>query len=308
MSEDIKTPIENKTPIKADKKCESSGKYIALIIIFAIIAAVGWYMFYQESQIKKQTITQLSNVTDEKEQVTSELNELLVQYDDISTSNDSLNSQLSQEKERIVKLIDEIKKTKSASRWQINKYKKELGTLRQIMRGYIHQIDSLNTMNVALKQENSTVKNQYVEVQNKNQDLENQNSELNSKIDIATTLRAMNIDSYGINAKGKPKTKAKKVEKIKTCFTLAQNKVTEPGPKDIYILITGPSGKIFGTDKTMINGVESVYSAFRTIEYANKDLDICVFWTKDKILAKGNYKVELFESGKSIGSTSFFLK
>ncbi len=308
MSENIKKQEDIKTPVITEKKCESSGKYIALIIIFAIIAAVGWYMFYQESQIKKETIVKLDNVTDEKEQVTGELNELLVQYDDISTNNDSLNSQLSQEKERIIELIDEIKKTKSTSRWQINKYKKELGTLRQIMRSYIHQIDSLNTMNVALKQENSTVKNQYTEVQNQNKNLEDKNSELNNKIDIATTLRAMNIDTYGINAKGKPKTKAKKVEKIKTCFTLAQNKVTEPGPKDIYILITGPNGKIFGTDKTIINDAESVYSAFRTIEYANKDLDICVFWTKSKALVKGNYKVELFESGKSIGSTTFFLK
>lgn len=308
MSDDIKIKNENNAPIVADKKCESSGKYIAVIIIFAIISAVGWFMFYQESQISKQTTVQLDNVTDEKQQVTGELNELLVQYDDISTSNDTLNAQLSEEKERIVELINEIKKTKSASRWQINKYKKELGTLRQIMRGYIHQIDSLNTMNIELKKENSTVKNQYAESQNQNKNLEDKNSELNSKIDIATTLRAMNIDAYGINVKGKPKTKAKKVEKIKTCFTLAQNKVTEPGPKDIYIRITGPNKIALGTSKTLINGEESVYSSFRTIEYNNKDIDICVFFTKDKELDKGNYSVELFESGKLIGASTFFLK
>ena len=310
--------MDNKLPEKEKKqeevipvfedKCPNPGKYIALIILFAIVAGIGWWMYYQEHQIKKQTIVKLDNVSDEKEQVTQELNELLVQYDELSTNNDSLNYQLNEQKQKIKELIDEIKRTKSASRWQINKYKKELGTLRQIMRSYIHQIDSLNTLNIALKQENSQVKNQYKKVQSEKENLENQNNELLSKVDIASTLRAMNIDAYGINTKGKLKKKASKIKKIKVCFTLAQNKVVEAGPKDIYIRITAPDNSILGKDITTLNGEESVYSAMRTIEYDNRDLDVCVFWNKDRDIPKGNYKVDIFESGKIIGSTTFFLK
>jgi len=118
----------------------------------------------------------------------------------------------------------------------------------------------------------------------------------------------MNIDAYGINAKGKPKKKANKTEKIKVCFTLAQNKVVEAGPKDIFIKITAPDKTILGNQTATLGGEQTTYSAFRTIEYDNRDLDVCVFWTKDRKLPKGNYTVEIFESGKIIGATTFFLK
>jgi peptidoglycan hydrolase CwlO-like protein len=299
---------EEKIAIKEGKNCDSAGKYIALIIIFAIISATGWFMYYQESKINKQTIVKYETVTDEKAKVTTELNELLVQYDDLSTNNDSLNLQLSAEKQKIALLIDEIKKTKNASGWQIAKYKKELGTLRQIMRGYIHQIDSLNTLNIALKTENTTVKTQYNDVQNEKKVLEDKNSELSTKVSIATTLRAMNINAIGINEKGKEKNKANKVEKIKVCFTVAQNKVTEAGNKDIYIRITAPNNVVLGNATTILDGTETTYSAYRSIEYENKDIDVCVFWANNTKLEAGNYVVDIFESGKIIGNSTFFLK
>ncbi len=298
----------NITTVLPEKECPNPGKYIALIILFAIIATVGWWMYYQEHQIKQQTVTKLDNVTDEKEEVTQELNKLLVQYDDLSTSNDSLNEQLNEQREKIKQLIEEIKHTKSVTRWQIAKYKKELGTLRQIMRGYIHQIDSLNTLNIALREENSQVKSKYTQVQEEKENLENKNNELLSKVDIASTLRAMNVNAFGINAKGKIKKKASKAEKIKVCFTIAQNKVVEAGPKDIYIRITDPNNKILGNKTISVNDTTISYSSFRTIEYDNRDLDVCVFWTRDHKLTKGNYKVDIFESGKIIGNTTFFLK
>ena len=305
---DIDKIDENKDIIVERKECPNPGKYIALIILFALVASVGWILYYTESQRSAETIVQLENTSDEKEKVTTELNDMLVQYDELMTSNDTLNDKLVEERAKIQELLDEVKKVKSASYWQINKYKKELGTLRQIMKGYIYQIDSLNTLNVALQEENLTVKNKYTNVQNKNKELEDKNSNLLETVDVAKTLRAMNVKAMPINAKGKLKLKAKKVEKIKVCFTLAQNKVVEPGQKSLYIRILTPQNKVLGKETIMVDEQEIICSAKRLIQYDNKDLDVCVFWTKDTNLSSGIYKVEIYERGKLIGNSSLELK
>ena len=290
------------------KDCPNPGKFIALIVLFAIVAGIGWVLYYTESQRSAETIVQLENSTDEKEKVTSELNDMLVQYDDLMTSNDTLNDKLVEERAKIQELLDEVKKVKSASYWQINKYKKELGTLRQIMKGYIYQIDSLNTLNVALQEENLTVKNQYTQVQDKNKELEDKNTNLLETVDVAKTLRAMNVNALPINAKGKYKKKVSKVEKIKVCFTLAQNKVVEPGEKSLYIRIMTPKNKVLGKEIILVDEQEVICSAKRFVQYDNRDLDVCVFWTKDHEITAGIYKVEVYERGKLIGNTSFELK
>jgi len=290
------------------KECPSSGKYIALIVLFAIVSGIGWVLYYYETQRSAETIVQLENTSDDKEKVTKELNNMLVQYDELMTNNDTLNDKLVEERAKIQELLDEVKKVKSASYWQINKYKKELGTLRQIMKGYIYQIDSLNTLNVALQEENLTVKNQYTQVQDKNKELEDKNSNLLETVDVAKTLRAMNVNAMPINAKGKLKPKAKKVEKIKVCFTLAQNKVVEAGEKSLYIRIITPDNKVLGKETIMVGEEEIVCSAKRLVQYDNRDLEVCVFWTKDHEISPGIYKVEVYERGKLIGNSSFELK
>jgi uncharacterized coiled-coil protein SlyX len=305
---EIGKPKEEENIVIERKECPNSGKYIALIILFAIVAGVGWVLYYTESQRSAETIVKLESTSDEKEKVTSELNDMLVQYDELMTSNDTLNDKLVEERAKIQGLLDEVKKVKSASYWQINKYKKELGTLRQIMKGYIYQIDSLNTLNVALQEENLTVKNNYTEVKDKNKELEDKNSDLLETVDVAKTLRAMKVNTTPINEKGKLKLKAKKVEKIKVCFTLAQNKVVEAGQKSIYIRITDPSNKILGSEKILVGDEEITCSAKRLIQYDNRDLEVCVFWTKDREIPVGIYKVEIYERGKLIGNSSFELK
>jgi len=294
--------------ISKRKECPSSGKYIALIVLFAIVSGIGWTLYYFETQRSAETIVKLQSTSNEKEKVTTELNDMLVQYDELMTNNDTLNDKLVEERAKIQELLQEVKKVKSASYWQINKYKKELGTLRQIMKGYIYQIDSLNTLNVALQEENLTVKNQYTQVQDKNKELENKNTDLLETVDVAKTLRAMNVNAMPINAKGKLKLKAKKVEKIKVCFTLAQNKVVEAGEKSLYIRIITPDNKVLGTETIMVGEEEIICSAKRLIQYNNQDLEVCVFWTKDHEISIGIYKVEIYERGKLIGNSSFELK
>jgi len=295
-------------PIRKDE-CKTNA-LLGLIALLVIISGIGWYLYFDIKSQKEQTLVELNNVSNEKEEVSSQLNELLVQYDDMKTNNDTLNTQLSAEKERIKKVLEELKKVKSSNRWQIHKYKKELFTLREIMKSYIYQIDSLNTMNINLRQENSAVTAQNKKIVSKNKKLEILTSNLSETVEKAAILRAVNITALATKKKGKETNRSKKVEKIKVCFTLTENAVAESGTQYFYLQITDPQGKILsGTENIATFGDKTIpYSDKREIEYHNKDIDVCIYWAKTEKLTKGEYKISIISKGYVIGKSAFYLK
>ncbi|MFA7252217.1 MAG: hypothetical protein WC056_08725, partial [Bacteroidales bacterium] len=123
-----------------------------IIIVLASVAAllVGaliWVWIDRSGMIKDLNL--------EKEELTQQTIQLRSEYDALSSTNDTLNLRLTEEREKIDLLIERINKTEATNRTRIREYEKELGTLRSIMRSYIHQIDSLNTLNLALRQDAS---------------------------------------------------------------------------------------------------------------------------------------------------------
>jgi len=259
---------------------------------------------------KTEVVTELVGVADEKEQVTNELKELIVQYEDMKSDNDTVNKRLEEEQARIEGLLEELQKVKKNNRWQIHKYKKELSTLRVIMKSYIYQIDSLNTMNVNLRQENSTVTAQNQKISSKNQELEELTNNLSSTVEKASILRATNVVPMATKKKGKETNRVNKVEKIKVCFTLAENAVSKPGAQQIYIQIINPEGQtLSGAHNIVSFGEKDIsYSDSREIDYDNKDLDVCIYWAKTEELSKGEYKVNIISNGYIIGNSAFYLK
>ena len=311
LAENKGKPVTPAKPhsVEPTQECKNNG-LLALIGLLVIVSAVGWYMYFDMKGEKTEVITQLVGVTDEKEQVTNDLKELIVQYEDMKSDNDTVNQKLAEEQARIEGLLEELNKVKKSNRWQIHKYKKELSTLRDIMKSYIYQIDSLNTMNISLRTENSSVTAENKRIANENQQLETLTENLSSTVEKAAVLRAINILPQGLKRKGKETNKISKLEKIKVCFTLAENAVAESGPQYVYLQIVNPTGKVLsGAQNAVTFGEKTIqYSDKREIEYANKDLDICVFWAKTEELNKGEYKVNVISNGYVIGSSAFYLK
>ncbi|MCX7954487.1 MAG: hypothetical protein N3A01_04770 [Bacteroidales bacterium] len=253
----------------------------------------------------------LENTEEEKKKIEAELNQMLEQYNQLKVNNDTLTKRLEQEKNKIIELLEEIKRVKSASYYQINQYKKEVETLRNIMKSYIVQIDSLNTRNKLLTEENRRVKSEYQKVVTEKEQIAQKANELTEKIEIAKTLRAINIVSTGINDRGKEIIKARRVEKLRVCFTIAENRIVTPGSKVIYIRISGEDKKILpNPDNELFWYINDsiLYTAKREIDYQNTDTDVCIYWKNDGSLLPGNYNVDIFCEGKLIGTDKFMLK
>lgn len=293
----------------------SKSKVLLLMLITIILLLLSniffIYKFYTMRKEKVFVQVELKDTQNEKTQIEEQLKDMLNQYNTLKTDNSKISAELEQEKNKIKELLDEIKNIKSANAYQINQYKKELGTLREIMRSYIVQIDSLNTRNKLLTEENRKVKTDYQKVVTEKEDLTQKKQELEQKVDIASTLRAINIASIAVNDKAKEVTRAKRTTKIRVCFTLTENAIVKPGNRFVYIRIARPNKEILpnpeGEMFTYL-GDTILYSAKREIDYQNKDVEMCIYWTNNGSLSEGVYNVDIFCDGKQIGSDTFLLK
>ena len=244
---------------------------------------------------------------------------LLVSYDSLEMSNTLVVDSINQQREKIKTLMTKVDKLNSKSKkdWRsIFKLKKEAETLRGIMKGYIHTIDSLNTLNINLSNTLTEKTNKLNTVSNENQKYKKQNKDLQSKVELGAVLQAGNVTVSAIRIRNSgtqsETTRAAKTNMIKACFTLLENKLSSSGNKNIYIKVVDQNQKTL-TSKNPINIVNSEgenieLSSKRIVNYQNENMDLCVFHEIEDILQAGNYKVEIYNDGYFIGESSFALR
>lgn len=277
-----------------------------IVITFVLVICLGALIFLYFNQ-KTEMIEMQKVLTEEKDSLANELSNLMFQYDTLKTNNESLNAKLETEQNKIKSLL-----TIQASNVQkIRLYKKELATLRRVMKSYIVQIDSLNIKNIQLTVENIEVRKKLQETRETNIELTQIKDKLSSKVEIASVILAKNILPTPLNARGREKYKIERIDKIRVCFTLRENPVVEAGKKDVYLRIARPDELILADSPDNLFEFDDeliVYTAIRTVEYLNQDIDMCIYWNNNGDLIPGNYTAFLYLEGNNIGSTTFLLK
>jgi hypothetical protein len=244
----------------------------------------------------------------DKAEMENEYQQFAMQYNEMMTqiNNDSLINQLTLEQERVKKLLEELRQTKATNAREIMRLKKELATLRAILKDYIMQIDSLNRENQALKVDNKKLRNQNQRAQAHITDLSSQNEQLVDKVAIASQLYATNISAEARNKKGKATDKLNKAKKFVISFTLARNVTTETGMRTVYVRIATPTGTILDSGGTFQYENRNLqYSISKDIEYTGEEQNITVYWDIAETLSAGQYRVDIFADGQNIGTTTF---
>ena len=207
----------NQAPVPPQKN--KSGLMFILFLVIALLAVVTFLYINQ-----RQTTDEIRTVlTEEKDSLQSHLIQLRTGYDDLMTDNDSINTQLIIEKEKIDDLLAEIKTVKAINYSKIKQMQNELGTLRAVAKSYVRQIDSLNTMNQELVAENILVKNEIMAAKSVNVELEEQNKDLSGKVELASALRTENLEATPLNKRGKANNKINKIAKIKDLKMICSN-------------------------------------------------------------------------------------
>jgi len=296
----------------SDKKSGNKGILIGLVaVIFLLIG----YIFYQYSNTQK-VIEEKVQYAIEKNDLVNELTDIRQQYDTLFTDNSEMQGKISAQQGKIDSMLIQIKRHKGDA-WTIRKLKKETESLRVIMKGYLHTIDSLNTLNIMLVEENTVIKGKLNQEKQKTKSLEEQSKDLNKVITKGAQLRALDLWAGTIRLRGNGKQmetdRANKAQKVKSCFTLSENNIAKSGVKPLYFRIISPEGQVL-TDESSLgqtfeyDGVKGIYTMVRKVDYQNKPLDVCIYWDIPNTLSAGFYIVELYSDNVLIGRTSFDLK
>lgn len=308
--------MEKQAENKSSEQKKSSKTNMLLIIVIIILLIFCGYLIWQNLELKKQleaggiAYTEISN---ERNQVKGELEEMLAQYEEMEANNDELSEELSAEKAKIEELLKQAK----GKNWTIHKLRKETETLRTIMKGYVVQIDSLNQINGRLRDENKVVRTELSSEKSKTKNLSEKNENLNDLVTVASYLKTTNLKSYGVKIKsnntGKLSDRAKRIGKIRTEFTILKNSITISGKKWLYIRILTPDGKVLSektddSNKFDFNGVRGLYSSKKQINYKNQQQNLTIDWVKTEDFPIGEYNVEIYADGVDIGKTKFSLK
>jgi len=292
-------------------KKNSLSLLIAGFAILSVTLIVVLFLYFDQRKESRTVIAQLQEYSGmmaiKKDSLENELNGIIVQYDALKSDNDTLNQQLTLQQEKIKKLLS----MRISDTEKIKRYEKELMTIRDVLRSYIVQIDSLNTKNQILLVENKDLKNVHVKLETKNKLLEQEKEELTSIKVEAKTLIASGIVPVALNKRNKDQDKVDKITKIRVDFTLRKNTVADAGAKIVFLRLIRPDSVVLGSKDAGVIDYENTqipYSASREVNYEKNDLPVSIFWDNNGDLIKGNYICELYCEGKLIGRTEFALR
>ena len=284
------------------KKSTPVGMIVTSIILgVALIALIYMYFDKKSKMIEMETV-----LTQEKDSLANELRHMVVAFDTLKTNNDTLKAGVEKQKNKIVQLLS----VNASNVRLIKSYKSEITTMREIMKSYIVQIDSLNTRNKMLTSENTEIKQQITEVRNTNSELSKVKEELTSKVEVASIIQAKNIAAVSLNKKRKETTRIGNLDKLRICFTLRENPLAKAGQKDVYMRVIRPDSLVVASSPDNLfeyKGNKIIYSATRQVDYSNQDIEVCIFLDNKGDFIIGNYSVELYLEDNIIGRTNFML-
>jgi FtsZ-binding cell division protein ZapB len=274
---------------------------IAGVLAILLILLVFMYFSQNSKMVEMERV-----LTEEKDSLTNELQSMIHAYDTMKTNNDTLQAGLNRERERIVQLLS----INASNAQLIKRYKSEISTMREIMKSYIVQIDSLNTRNKILVAENTEIKQQMKQVRNANTELSKVKEALTDKVEIASVIQAKDVVAVPLNKKRKETTRISLLDKIRVCFTLRENPIAKAGEKEVFMRLLRPDSLVITTSPDNLfeyKRSKIIYSANRTVDYINQDIEMCIYMDNTGDFIVGTYTVELYLEDNIIGRTTFIL-
>ena len=284
---------------------------IPIIIVGLLLVAGIAYLAVSLNKQKEENRAMQELAEMDKKEMENEYQQFARQYSEMKTqiNNDSIVAQLTAEQERTQQLLEELRRTKSNDAREISRLKKELATVRAVLRSYVLEIDSLNRLNQNLKDENNRMRGQYEEATRQIEGLNTEKASLSEKVAIAAQLDAIGINLTLKDKKSKTTEKLKKAKALQVSFSIAKNVTAPSGMKTVYVRITSPTGAVLGGGGTFSYENRNLECSMKkSIEYTGNETPMTLYWNITQSMVEGTYKVSIFADGNMIGSKNFSLK
>jgi hypothetical protein len=278
-----------------------TGWIMGIILLVLLSGIGGYYIWFQRQQM--QEMTEMSALA--KESLLDDFEEISLQYEGykFSVNNDSLIILLTTEQAKVQRLQEELRTVKTTNARLINQYKQEAETLRKIMRNYVIQIDSLNSENEKLKDENKQVTQRYQQASSRVTRLSQELEKQTERVQMASRLDAVNIQMMPINNRGKT-AKLDKAEQLMLTFIISKNITAPVGDQTIYVRLMKPNGDVLlksNYGNFRFENKDIAYSLIKPIEYDGEEQNIVLYWPIGEYLSPGTYRIDIFAGGNQIG-------
>lgn len=299
-------PIMERREREAKLAKEKSLKTTMFILIGVVVALVAILVY-----VWSQKSTLIGELEDEKRDLTEQMENLQSDYASLSSDYDSINSQLDTSRAEVANLIERIKKTDATNRAKMRQYEKELGTLRSIMRNYIVQIDSLNTLNHKLTADAAAARREAAASKAENAQLSRQVEDLSGQVAAGAVMKARGLRIEAYNSSDKVTDRSSRVVRLLTSLSLVENDLAPKGQVRVYIRVKDPDGIILTNSNRAsftYNGETMVASASRLVDYEGKEVDLSIYLNDIPGYQKGIYTVEAYTEQAKLGSAELMLR
>ena len=304
MTED---PLERIEREERERKERNSGLKTTTIILAVAAAVLAGALAWIWSQ-KSGLVHELEG---EKAELTEQLLHLQSDFENLNSDYENINSQLDTSREQVALLIDKLSKTEATNRAKIRQYEKELGTLRSIMRGYIVQIDSLNTLNKKLTADAAAARREAAESRQANENLTRQVESLTGQVAAGAVIKARGLHLTAYNGSDKVTDRSSRVKYLVATLSLVENEIAERGPVRVYVRVKNPDGILLlnsaSTDFT-VNGETLSASASREVDYEGQEVEMSIYVKDIGELTKGIYTVEAYTEKALLGRSELMLR
>lgn len=292
---------------EAREKSENKGnKTLLAILVVAVLvlAAVLAYIWVQKSAL-------VSELESEKVELEDQMLKLQSDFSELESDNELIRSQLDTSREQVNLLIEKLKKTEATNRSKIRQYEKELGTLRTIMKGYIVQIDSLNTLNHKLTADAAAARQEAARHRAENANLSQQVQNLSSQVATGSLVKARGLKLEAYNGSDKVTDRSSRTKRLMATLSLIENDLAEKGPITIYIRVKGPDEILLmnsSSEEFLYNGSPLQATAQRTVDYEGQEVELSIYVNDIPDYTKGIYSVEAYTAKSLLGKAEMMLR
>ena len=171
--------MQKEDPIARAERIQANKKNNVPVVILAVVAAILAIVL---AVVATKDYKMVKELEQDKADLQERITALKTDFDNLTSDYDEINKQLDSSREEVALLVDRIKRTEATNRQKMRAYEKELGTLRSIMKSYVVQIDSLNSVNLRLSTELSNSRQELAEAKGQNQELTSKVNDLASKV------------------------------------------------------------------------------------------------------------------------------
>jgi len=306
----------DKRPGKIVPAAESKSNKSILFIVLGVVAvllAVKVFLDYREKQeLQAYYETEMETAKAKLDEINEELQLKIYEIDSLGGDI----SDLLEAQEQITQERDQLQRTRKANRQLIGKLRRKTDGYEELLREKDKEIKKLLEVNEVLNAENTDLKVDKNKLNKSIVELNEDKVQLEEKVEVASRLKAEEIQVVAVSKSGKERTgvlKNRQLDKLKVSFKISENEVAPLEAKEIMIRVIDENDQVIfdvnrGSGSFIIDGKETFYTASQDILFDNSGQDLTFIYEKGSEYDPGTYKMEVFTDGYLMGAVSFSVK